>query len=85
MRVLEKMAFTAGLVVIGITAVYRYVLSDEQRGAVKEIGDAIREATREVMDTMAPLVSEGPTRAEEEAASEENRARTAAQWASLGY
>ncbi len=85
MKLLERIAFGLGLVVVGVTAVYRYVLSDDQRSAVKEAGDAVRSAGREVADTISPLVSDGPTKSEEEAILAANRARTVDQWQKLGY
>ncbi len=85
MKLLERVAITLGLIVVGVTAVYRYVLSDEQKEALNEASDAIRSAAREVTDTVSPLISDGPTKTEEEAMAEANRARTAAQWEALGY
>ncbi|MDO4539016.1 MAG: hypothetical protein Q4B54_12705 [Coriobacteriales bacterium] len=85
MKLLERIAFTMGLVVVGVTVVYRYVLTAEQRSALGEAGDAIRSATREVTDTVAPLVSDGPTKSEEEAMAAANRARTIDQWQKIGY
>ncbi len=85
MKFLERLAITLGLVVVGVTAVYRHVLSDEQKDALREASDAIRSATREVTDMVSPLISSGPTKTEEEAMSEANRAHTAAQWEALGY
>ena len=85
MHVLEKMALGAGLVVVGITAVYRYVLNDEQREALREVSSSIVDATEEVQDSISPLVAGKTTHAEERARAEENRARTAAQWEALGY
>ena len=85
MRLFERIAFGAGLVVVGITLVYRYVLTDEQREGISEAADVLQKAAREITDSVAPLVSDGPTKSEEEAMAEENRARTADQWASLGY
>lgn len=85
MKILERFAITVGLIVVGVTAVYRYVLTDEQRDAMREVGDTIRGAVQEVSDSVAPLVSDKPTKSEERAMAEENRAKTAAQWESLGY
>jgi len=85
MRRLERLALLAGLVVASITMVYRHVLTDEQRAAAREATEVIRNATQDVADSVSPLVSNGPTRKEERAAAEANRARTAAQWESLGY
>lgn len=85
MRLLERTAITLGLIVIGVTVVYRYVLNDEMRGAAQDAADAIRSATREVTDTISPLVSDGPTKSEEEAMYAAGRERTAAQWEALGY
>ena len=85
MRLLEKIAFIAGLTVVGVTAIYRYVLSDEQRASLQEGADTIRKATREVTDSISPLVSDGPTKSEEEAMAQQNRERLAKQWAELGY
>ena len=70
---------------VGVTAVYRYVLSDDQKDSMRELGNGIRSSAEEVMDSVSPLVSKGPTRKEEQAAADENRARTAAQWEALGY
>jgi hypothetical protein len=64
---------------------YRYVLTDEQRDSLNEAADVVRAATREVTDTVSPLVSDGPTRTEEETAAEANRWRTVQQWKALGY
>ena len=85
MKLLERTAIIAGLIVVGITAVYRHVLTDEQREALQEAGGAVRSAIREVTDTVAPLLHDGPTKTEEEAMAEANRARTAAQWDAMGY
>ena len=85
MKFLERFAITMGLIVVGVTAVYRYVLSADQREAVKEVGETIGGAVQEVKDSVAPLVSDKPTKSEERAMAEENRAKTAAQWESLGY
>lgn len=85
MNVFEKLAVGAGLIVVGVTAAYRYVLTDEQREAVREAGAVVQNSFNEVADSVSPLVSGGPTRAEEEAARTANRERTANQWATLGY
>lgn len=85
MNVFERLAIGAGLAVVGVTIVYRYVLTDEQRGSMQEVADTLRSATHEVTDSFAPLVSDGPTHAEEEAAAIANRMRTASQWEALGY
>ncbi len=81
MKLLERLALGMGLVVVGVTAVYRYVLSDEQRMALQEAGASLRGAFEEVSDT----VKSGPTKAEEREAAEKNRASTAKQWEALGY
>lgn len=85
MKTLERMAIGLGLAIVGLVAVYRHVLNEDQRGLAREMSDAVRSATQEVVDVISPLVSDGPTRSEERAASEANRARTAAQWEALGY
>lgn len=85
MKLLERIAIGLGVAVVAVTVVYRYVLSDEQREALDEAAGVLRSATREVTDTVMPLVSDGPTKTEEEAAAAANRARTAAQWEKLGY
>lgn len=85
MNVLEKVAFGLGLVVVGITAAYRHVLTDEQREALHEAGMAVASAAQEISDTISPLVRNEPTKAEERATAEQNRIDTAAQWESLGY
>lgn len=85
MKWLERLAIGAGLVVVAVTVVYRYVLTDEQRDGIQEANDVVQSAVREVTDTISPLVSDGPTKSEEEAAAAANRARTAAQWEALGY
>ena len=85
MNVFERVAIGAGLAVVGVTIVYRYVLTDEQRGSMQEVADTLRNATHDVTDMVSPLVSDGPTHAEEEAATIANRARTASQWEALGY
>ena len=85
MKVLEKVAIAVGLVVVGVTVVYRYVLSNDQREAMREAGESVRGAVQEVSDSVSPLVSNKPTKSEERAIAEENRAKTAAQWKSLGY
>ena len=84
MKMLERVVLTMGAVVVGVTLVYRYALTDEHRSALGEASDAIRSATQEVTDSIAPLRSER-TKAEEKAATEANRARTAGQWESLGF
>lgn len=85
MKALEKLTIGIGLFFVGIAAVYRYVLTDEQRDSFNEAADVVRAATREVTDTVSPLVSDGPTRTEEETAAEANRWRTVQQWKALGY
>ncbi|MDO4806801.1 MAG: hypothetical protein Q4A07_06095 [Coriobacteriales bacterium] len=85
MRTLERMAIALGVVIVGITAVYRYMLGDEQKAALQEGADVLRAATREISDSITPLMSDGPTRSEEEAAARANQERTAAQWEALGY
>ena len=84
MKLLERIVLTMGAVVVGVTLVYRYVLTDEQRSALGEASDAIKSAPQDVTDSIAPLRSER-TKAEERAAVEANRARTAEQWESLGF
>ncbi|MEE1159438.1 MAG: hypothetical protein UHS51_08445 [Atopobiaceae bacterium] len=81
MKAFERLALGMGLVVVGITMMYRYVLSDEQRTAMHEAGASLRGAIEEVSDT----ISNGPTKAEEREAAERNRASTAEQWEALGY
>ena len=85
MKLYEKIIVGAGLVIVGITAAYRYVLTDDQRSALREVGDSLRKANQEVHDTVAPLVSDGPTKKEEQEMFEAGRARTAKQWEKLGY
>lgn len=85
MSVIDKIALGAGLVVVASTMVWRYVLNDDQRAELSSVSASITEATREISDSISPLVSDGPTHAEEEARAEENRARTKAQWEALGY
>lgn len=85
MRFIEKVALGAGILVVLVTAVYRNVLTDDQRAATREASSVLRDATREVTDTVKPLISDAPTKSEEEAAIRANRARTAAQWSALGY
>lgn len=85
MKMYEKLAIAAGLVVVGITAVYRHVLTEEQRDAMREASDAVGAVAREVTDVVKPLVSDSPTKTQEEEAAAANRARTAAQWEALGY
>lgn len=85
MNTLERMAIGLGLIVVGTVAAYRYVLSDEQRAVARELADDVRNATREVVDVVSPLVSDGPTKSDEEAAARANRERTATMWRGLGY
>lgn len=85
MNVLEKAALGLGLVVVGITAAYRHVLTDEQRDALNEAAVTVAKAVQDISDSISPLVSKGPAKAEERAAAVQNRASTAAQWESLGY
>ncbi|MBR3326190.1 MAG: hypothetical protein IKG22_02570 [Atopobiaceae bacterium] len=85
MKTLEKVALLAGLIVVGVTALYRYVLNDEQKDALREASNTIRDATQEVSDSVAPFVSNGPTHAEEESRAAASRAATKAQWEALGY
>ena len=85
MNVLEKVFIAAGIIVVGVTVAYRYVLSDEQRDSMREAADVLRNVSHEVSDSVSTLMSGGPTHAEEQAAAEINRARTASQWAELGY
>lgn len=85
MRLLERIILISGLLVVGVTAVYRYVLTEEQRDGLRETSDVLRSATREVTDSVAPLISDGPTKSEEEAAARANRERTVEQWEALGY
>ncbi|MBO7674511.1 MAG: hypothetical protein J6S63_05830 [Atopobiaceae bacterium] len=85
MKTLERIAISLGLFFVGIAAIYRYVLTDEQRETLVEAATAVQSATREVTDMVSPLVSDGPTRSEEEALAEANRERTAKQWEALGF
>ena len=85
MHVLEKIALGAGLVVVASTAVFRYVLNDEQRDALREMSASISDATREVSDSISPIVSDGKTHAGEAARVQANQDRTKAQWEALGY
>lgn len=81
----EKLAIGAGIVVVATTAVYRYMLSDEQRESLQEAADVLRNATGEVTDSVRPLVGSGSTKAEAASRSEQMRAHTTEQWAALGY
>lgn len=85
MKLLERFTITVGLIVVGVTVMYRYVLTEEQREAIGEISDTLSGAVQEVSDSVLPLVSDKPTKSEERAMAEENRAKTAAQWESMGY
>jgi predicted negative regulator of RcsB-dependent stress response len=85
MNILEKVFIAAGIIVVGVTVAYRYVLSDEQRDSMREAADVLRNVSHEVSDSVSPFMSGGPTHAEEQAAAESNRARTASQWSELGY
>ena len=81
MKAFERLALGMGLVVVSVSIVYRYVLSDEQRTAMREAGVSLRGAIEEVSDT----ITNGPTKAEEREAAEKNRESTAKQWEALGY
>lgn len=85
MKLLERLAILLGLAVVGVTAVYRYALTDEQREALQDLSHEMQAATREVTDMVMPLMKDGPTKTEEEAMAAANRERTAAQWDALGY
>ena len=79
MKHLERIAIFAGLVVVGITAAYRYLLADEQREALREISNVVGDSVQEVVDSVSPLVSDGPTRKEEREANEAAAAESGAQ------
>ena len=85
MRLYEKLIFGAGVAVAGITYVYRYVLGEEQRDALREIAETLTNATHEVTDSVAPLRSNVRTHEEQRAAVEANQARTASQWEQVGF
>ena len=85
MNFLEKAALAFGLTVAGVTLVYRYALSDEQREAVREAEMYVSDATQEITDSISPLVNGGPTHASEKASYAANRERTKEQWEALGY
>ena len=86
MHTYEKVLLVAGLVVVGITLAYRNLLDDEQKKDLREAADAVRAANDEVIDSVSPLVNgTSQSRREEEIAAEENRAKTAAQWAAIGF
>ena len=86
MHTYEKVLLIAGLVVVGVTLAYRNLLDEEQKKDLREAADAVRAANDEVLDSVSPLVSGAShSRRDEEAAAEANRARTAAQWAEIGF
>ena len=85
MNLLKKIPVVVGVVFVGSYLAYQYLLSDEQREALRSATEDIRKSTQEVSDAIAPLVKKGPTRQEEESAVRENQARTREQWRELGY
>ncbi len=85
MNTITKIAVALGVCIVGGNLVFRYVLNDDQRNEIRAANKELTDALREVEDTISPLVSDGPTRAEERAAAEANRARTKQQWAAIGY
>ena len=86
MHTYEKVLLIAGLVVVGVTLAYRNLLDEEQKKALREMTDEMRAAREEVVDSVSPLMNGGaPTHHSDETDAEENRARTAAQWAAIGF
>ena len=86
MHTYEKVLLVAGLVVVGVTLAYRNLLDDEQKKDLREAADAVRAANDEVIESVSPLVNgSSHSHRDEEAAAAENRARTAAQWAEIGF
>ena len=86
MHTYEKVLLIAGLVVVGVTLAYRNLLDEEQKKDLREAADAVRTANNDVIDSVSPLVKgTSHSHREEEATAEENRARTAAQWAAIGF
>ena len=86
MHTYEKVLLVAGLVVVGVTLVYRNLLDEEQKKDLREAADAMRVANDEVLDSVSPFVKGvSHSRREEEINAEENRAKTAEQWAAIGF
>ena len=85
MNVLRNIFIVMGAAIVGTYLAYEHVLSDEQREELRAANHEIQKAFRDVADTIEPIVSKGPTRAEEEAAVEANQERTRKQWNAIGY
>ncbi|MBR3159693.1 MAG: hypothetical protein IKG18_17285 [Atopobiaceae bacterium] len=86
MNVLNRITVFLGVFIVGGYLAYHHVLSDEQRADVAAAQEELKKAMEEISDAVMPLVSKGtPTKAQERAAAEANRARTAQQWEAIGY
>ena len=86
MNLLSRISAALGVVIVGTYLAHRYLLNDEQRAEVAAVREEMRASVEEVADAVSPITSKGgPTRSEERAAAEANRARTKAQWAAIGY
>lgn len=86
MHTYEKVLLVAGLVVVGVTLAYRNLLDEEQKKDLREAADAVRVANDEVLDSVSPFVKGASrSRRDEDNAADGNRAKTAAQWAAIGF
>lgn len=85
MNFFKRFSVACGTLIVGLFLAYKYVLNEEQRGLAREANEEIQAVMREVTDMVVPLVSEKPTRAQEEAKAEANRERTREQWEKIGY
>ena len=85
MNLLKRVVIIIGAAIVGSYLAYEHVLTSEQREEVRSANREVSKAFRDVSDAIEPLVSKGPTRAEEEAAVVTNQERTRAQWREIGF
>ena len=86
MNVLNKITVFLGIALVGGFLAYRHLLSDEQKADVVAAQEELKNAVDEISEAVMPLISKGaPTKAQERAAAEANRARTAQQWEAIGF
>ncbi len=86
MNVLSRITVFVGVVIVGGYLAYHHLLNEEQRADVMAAQEEVRVAVDEISDAISPIVSKGaPTKKQEREAAEANRARTAEQWAAIGY
>lgn len=86
MNVLNKITVFLGIALVGGYLAYRHLLSDEQKADVVAAQEELKNAVDEISEAVMSLISKGaPTKAQERAAAEANRARTAQQWEAIGF